>query len=512
MILVGELSLWVALLLAAWAAIVSFAGGIQARSDLIASGERGIHTALAMLLLASLGLWSALAAHDLSLAHVASFTAANLPLVYTLAAFWAGPAGALLLFALLLSACSAAVVFGNRGRNRALLPYVTGTLAIVLTFVVATLCLGVNPYERLDWSPLDGRGMSPLLQSAGMILHPATLYAGLAGTAVPFALGIAALLTRRLDGECLCVVRRWVIVTWIFLTIGIVTGMWWAYGQPDWGGEWTRDAVGNAAVYPWLVDTVLLYLLGARAERAAWRKWNVTLLLLAFPLALFSAFLARGGIISTAHSFARSPVGGWLAGLLVLAVAAATYLLLMRLPALNGGGEAGAAFPPAPRRLGVALVYAGIVVMLVALSVQAWRKDHSLTLPPGASGELRDPLGRTWRLTSQGVSQYNELNRSVLAAAIEVAESARSAEVVTSERRQYADSRGNPTFAPSTTAGILRTLEQDTYVTLVDVGEDESVRLRVGFHPVVVWVWMAGTIMVIGGMLLLVETATRRGE
>ena len=201
MILVGELALWVALLLATWAAIVSFAGGMQGRSDLIASGERGIRATLAMLLLASLGVWSALVAHDLSLAHVASFTAANLPLVYTLAAFWGGPAGALLLFALLLSVCAAAVTIGGRGRSKRSNPYVTGTLAIVLAVAVALLCLGVNPYERVEWGALDGRGMNPILQSTGMILHPPILYAGLACTAAPFALTSAALLARRLDGE-----------------------------------------------------------------------------------------------------------------------------------------------------------------------------------------------------------------------------------------------------------------------------------------------------------------------
>lgn len=512
MILVGELSLWVALLMATWAAIVSFAGGMQRRPELIASGERGIHAALGMLLLASLGLWTALVTHDLTLEHVASFSSANLPLVYTLAAFWDGPAGALLLFALLLAVCAALVVLGDRRRNHQLRPYVTGALATVLTLVVATLCLAVNPYERLDWAPLDGRGMNPLLQTAGMLLHPPSLYAGLAATAVPFAFGIAALLARRLDSEWLAAVRRWVVFAWIFLTLGIVTGMWWAYGQPDWAGEWTRDAVDNAALFPWLANTVLLYSLVARADRAAWRKWNVTLLLLAFPLALFSAFLARGGIVSTAHSFARSPVGGWLAGSLVLAVAAASYLLLMRLPGLHVVDKARAAAPRAALRLGVAFVCAGIVVMLVALAGQAWKKDYALTLTPAASGELRDPLGRTWRFTSQGVSQYNELNRSVLAAAVEVTRAGRSIGIITSERRQYADSRGNPTFEPSTTAGILRALEQDTYVTLVDVGEDERVRLRVGFHPVVVWVWIVASIMVIGGMLLLVETATRRDE
>lgn len=513
MILVGELSLWVALLLATWAAIVSFAGGMQGRSDLIASGERGIHAALAMLLLASIGLWTALAAHDLSFVHVASFTAANLPLVYTLAAFWGGPAGALLLFALLLSVCAATVVVGDRRRNRQSLSYVTGTLAIVLAFAVAVLCLRANPYARLDWGALDGRGMNPLLQSAGMILHPPTLYAGLACTAVPFALAIAGLLTRRLDGEWLAAARRWVVAGWLLLTIGIVLGMWWAYGQPDWDGEWTRDALGNAALFPWLVNTVLLHSLDAREGQNRRRRWNVVLLLSALPLALFSAFLARGGIISTAHSFARSPVTGWFAGFLMLAAAASTYLLLTRLHLLEAAEAAPSdASPRASRRSGIAVVYAGIGLMLVALAGQALREEHRLTLGPGATGEVRDAFGRTWRLTSQGVSQYNELNRSVVAAAVEVSRAGRSRGIVTSESRQYLDSRGAPTFEPATTAGILGGLEQDVYVTLAGVGDDEAVQLRVASNPLVLWVWIAGFILALGGARLLFETALRRSE
>jgi cytochrome c-type biogenesis protein CcmF len=512
LILVGELSLWVALLMAVWAATVSFAGGMQGRSDLIASGERGIHATLAMLLLASLGLWRALVTHDLSLEYVASFTSSNLPLLYTLAAFWGGPAGTLLLFTLLLSVCAAIVVLGGSPRDRGLLPYVTGTLAVVLAFALATLCLGVNPYERIDLDLLDGRGMNPLLQTAGMTVHPPSLYAGLAATAVPFAFGIAALLARRLDGDWLFAARRWVVGGWIFLTIGIVSGMWWAYGQPDWAGEWTRDAVDNAAVFPWLVDTALLYSLVARPERAASRKWSVVLLLLAFPLALFSAFLARGGIVSTAHSFVRSPGGGWLAGILVLLVAAATYLLLMRLPALHGDGEARAAARSARRWPGVALVSVGIVALLVALAGQAWRKDYAITLTPGASGEVRDPFGRAWQFTSQGVSQYNELNRSVVAAAVDVARAGRSIGILTTERRQYVDSRGNPTYEPATTAGMLGTPAQDVSLTLAEVGDDESVRLRVGFLPLVAWVWIGGLVSVLGGILLLVDAARRGYE
>ncbi|MGI8618219.1 MAG: cytochrome c biogenesis protein CcsA, partial [Gemmatimonadaceae bacterium] len=236
MILIGELSLWVALLMATWATTVSFAGGMQRRPDLVASGERGIYATLAMVVLASIGLWTALITHDFSFKYVASFTSANLPLVYTLSAFWGGQAGSLLFWALILAGYSAVAVYTNRDRNRALMPYVSGTLGFVLVFFLATLCLGANPYERLDWIPLDGRGMNPQLQNPGMAIHPPNLYLGFVGMTVPFAFAIAALITRRIDGDWLAAVRRWALVSWFFLTIGIVLGMWWAYVELGWGG------------------------------------------------------------------------------------------------------------------------------------------------------------------------------------------------------------------------------------------------------------------------------------
>ena len=508
--------------MATWAAIVSFAGGAQGRSDLVASGERGIYATLAMVVLASLGLWTALITHDFSFEYVASFTSANIPLIYTLSAFWGGPAGSLLFWALILAGCSAVAVFANRDRNRALMPYVTGTLAVVLTFILATLCLGASPYERLDWVPLDGRGMNPQLQNPGMTFHPPALYLGLAGTAIPFAFAIAALITRRLDGDWMSALRRWVLVSWLFLTIGIVLGMWWAYVEPSPGGHWTRDPVENAALFPWLINTVLLHSLIAQDNRGNARKWNVMLLLSAFLLSIFSAFLARGGIISLAHSFAQSPVGNWVAGFLILAAAACIYLVATRRPDLRSTAEpksmgSGETWWRASRstirhRVGAHIMHAGIIVMLVALAGPAFRSDHTVNLNPGESTELRDPFGRVWQFTSQGISQYNELNRRVVAAALEVTRGGKSMGIVTSERRQYVDSRGPPAFDPSIDAGILGSLTQDVRVVLVEVGANERVEMRVGFNPLVIWAWIAGAIMAIGGAVSLVGAAGRKDE
>ncbi len=155
MILVGELSLWVALLMAVWTATVSFAGGSLKRQDLIASAERGTYATFAMVVLASAGLWTAIFTHDFSFKYVASYTSANLPKAYLFTAFWGGQAGSMLFWVLILTFFSSIAVLTSRSRNRELMPYVIGTLAVIAIFFLATLCFGSNPYERLDWLPVE---------------------------------------------------------------------------------------------------------------------------------------------------------------------------------------------------------------------------------------------------------------------------------------------------------------------------------------------------------------------
>ncbi|HYN82951.1 MAG TPA: heme lyase CcmF/NrfE family subunit [Gemmatimonadaceae bacterium] len=656
MILVGELSLWVALLMAAWAATVSFAGGALARRDLVASGERAIYATLAMVVLASLGLWTALFAHDFSIKYVASFTSANLPKAYLFTAFWAGQAGSLLFWCLILAIYSALAIYTNKTRNRTLMPYVSGTLALVLIFFLATMCFGANPYERLDWIPPDGRGMNPQLQNPGMAIHPPNLYLGYVGTTIPFAFAIAALITRRLDTEWLAAVRRWALVAWFFNTTGILLGMWWAYVELGWGGYWAWDPVENASLLPWLVNTAFLHSIMVQEKRGMLRKWNVTLVVSTFLLSIFGTFITRSGIISSVHSFAQSPVGNWFAGFLLLGIVASAYLVTTRLKDMEAEAElesmvsreaaflynnlilVGIAFsvlwgtifpiiteavrgekitvgPPffnavniplglllllltgigpliawrrasvsnlqrqfaAPilagittpfillilgmrdvaaiiaysfaafvamtltqefykgvgarrrmyregvltafnrlvarnrRRYGGYIVHMGIVVIFAAFAGLAFKTEHDLTFKAGEAHELTDPWGQRWRFVSQGVSTYNVLNREVTAIALDVSRDGKPAGVMTSEKRQHVDSRGTPTFEPSTEVGIRGSFREDVYIVLAGVRGDESAELRVTFNPLVRWVWLGGILMVIGGLIVMWPQARRRG-
>ena len=175
MILVGELSLWIALLMCVWSATLSFAGGHLRRGDLVASGERGMYAASAFVALASIGLWTALLTSDFSVRYVASYTSVNLPFVYKFSAFWGGQAGSMLFWCLVLALYTALATWANRTQNRVMMPWVTGTNAIVLLFFVAATAIASNPFERLEWIPPDGRGLNPQLQNPAMAINASHL-------------------------------------------------------------------------------------------------------------------------------------------------------------------------------------------------------------------------------------------------------------------------------------------------------------------------------------------------
>jgi cytochrome c-type biogenesis protein CcmF len=363
-ILIGELSLWIALLMAAWSTTASFAGGALRRPELAKSGERAIYATWGFVVLASLGLWTALFTHDFSFKYVASYTSANLPKVYTLTAFWAGQSGSMLFWCLILSTYAALAVVSNRKTNRELMPWVAGTLAATMLFFLATLTLGANPYERLDWIPIDGRGMNPQLQNPGMAIHPPNLYMGYVATTVPFAFAVGALITRKLDNEWLAAVRRWALVSWFFLTVGITLGMWWAYVELGWGGYWAWDPVENSSLLPWLAGTAFLHSIMIQEKRGMLRKWNVVLVISTFLLAILGTFITRSGIIASVHSFAASPVGNWFAAFLGIALLASGYLVATRLTDLKSSATLESMVSRE-----AAFLYNNVVIVGIAFSV-----------------------------------------------------------------------------------------------------------------------------------------------
>jgi cytochrome c biogenesis factor len=507
-ILVGELALWVALLMAAWGAIVSFTGGRSGRRELITSGERALYATFACVVLATSGLLVALVASDFSFTYVASFTSANLPVAYRVTALWAGQAGSLLVWTLILSMYAAVVVVTNQRANRAHMPYVVGALSIVLLVLLAMMCLGASPYERRAEIPVDGRGMHPQLQSPGMAVHPPLLYLGYVATTIPHAFAIGALLVRRVDDGWVFAVRRWAAVCWFFLTIGIVAGMWWAYVEPGRGGEWALDPMENFSIVPWITTTGLLYALIVQQERGVLRRWSVVLAASSFLLVLLGAFIIHNGIIAGAHALAPSGMANWLAGFVVMSVAALAYLVATRLHDLplamhfDGALWREQSSSSTNRlRIGRYAVRVGGVVLAAAFVGLAFRTESDVSLGAGEETTLVDPYGRQWTFTSQGVSQFAQLNRRVVAVPLRAVRDGKPLGLVGTERRQYVDSRGVPTFEAATEPGIDYSLSQDVYVVLRGVARDRA-DLRIAFNPLAVWVWIGGAVVAIGGLLI----------
>ncbi len=397
MILIGELSLWVALLMAAWSTTVSYAGGALRRDDLTSSGVRGLYATFAMVLLASLGLWTALLSRDFSLEYVAGHISATMPTVYVFTAFWSGQAGSMLFWALILSMYGTLAIATSRSRNRELIPWATGTLSAILLFFIATTAFKANPFTRLDFIPADGRGMNPQLQNPGMALHPPNLYLGYVATAIPFAFAIAALFSRRLDAEWLGVVRRWTLLSWFFLTIGIVLGMWWAYVELGWGGYWAWDPVENSSFLPWLTNTAFLHSIMIQEKRGMLRKWNVVLVVVSFLLAIFGTFITRSGVIESVHSFAQSPVGPWFATFFFLATGITIYLVGTRLHDLEAKVELESMVSREAAFLYNNLVLCGIAFAVLWGTVfpilSEWVRGTKITVGPPFFNTVNVPLG-----------------------------------------------------------------------------------------------------------------------
>jgi cytochrome c-type biogenesis protein CcmF len=337
MTLLGQFGLWVALLVGGWTVAVSFAGSWQHRPALAEAVRRAPWVIAAALWVAAISLWVGLFRHDFSIEYVYSYTSRNLPTYFLISAFWAGQKGSLLFWALVLSSFAALTQGITAERHRGLLPYVAGcTSAVVVFFVAVMLFSGSgNPFERLPFAPADGRGLNPQLQHPGMVFHPPMLYLGYISLTIPAAFAVAALLSRRLEAGWIHAMRKWALLSWTFLSIGITLGMWWAYLELGWGGYWSWDPVENASLLPWLTNTAFLHSVMIQEKRGMLKRWNIGLVLGSFLLSIFGTFITRSGVIASVHSFTQSAVGYFFLGFLVLVAVFGFTLLYTRWPALE---------------------------------------------------------------------------------------------------------------------------------------------------------------------------------
>ena len=211
-----------------------------------------------------------------------------------------------------------------------------GVTSAVVAFFVSVMLFGSNPFERLPFTPADGRGLNPQLQNVGMVIHPPMLYLGYISITIPFAFAMAALLSRRLDTGWIQAIRKWTLVSWLFLSIGITLGMWWAYVELGWGGYWAWDPVENASFLPWLTMTAFLHSVMIQEKRGMLKRWNLGLIIGTFLLSIFGTFITRSGVIASVHSFTQSNVGYFFLGVpLVVAAVLSFTLLYTRWPLLE---------------------------------------------------------------------------------------------------------------------------------------------------------------------------------
>ncbi len=272
---------------------------------------------------------------DFSVKYIASHSNTHLPYYFKISAVWGGHEGSLLLWVFSLTAWSMAVAKFSKGIDEAFIARVLSVLGMVAVGFMFFTLLTSNPFERL-WPvvPQEGRDLNPLLQDVGLIIHPPMLYLGYVGFAVSFAFAIAALMCGKLDAAWARWARPWVVGAWIFLTLGIAIGSWWAYYELGWGGWWFWDPVENASFMPWLVGTALLHSLAVTEKRGTFRNWTVLLAIFAFSLSLLGTFLVRSGVITSVHSFAADPTRGIFI-LLLLALAIGGSLTLFAFRASN---------------------------------------------------------------------------------------------------------------------------------------------------------------------------------
>ncbi len=279
---------------------------------------------------------------DFSVANVAQNSNSLLPWYYRVTATWGSHEGSMLLWVLMLTGWTAAVALFSRQLPDVLVSRVLIVLSGITAVFIAFTVLTSNPFERILPAPNEGRDLNPLLQDPGMIFHPPLLYMGYVGFAVVFAFAIAALWGGRLDSTWARWSRPWTIVAWIFLTLGIALGSFWAYYELGWGGWWFWDPVENASFMPWLVGTALIHSLAVTEKRAAFKAWTVLLAIAAFSLSLLGTFLVRSGVLTSVHAFATDPKRGvFILAFLVAIIGGSLTLYALRAPKVNDGGRFG---------------------------------------------------------------------------------------------------------------------------------------------------------------------------
>lgn len=337
---IGNFSLILALLLAAIQGTLPIIGAARGIPSWIALARPVVQGQFVFVLIAFLCLAYSFVSSDFSVLNVAKNSNTELPFQYRLAATWGSHEGSLLLWVLMLAGWSVAVSVFSKQLPDDIVARVLGVLGLVSIGFYLFMLITSNPFDRLLPAALEGSDLNPLLQDAGMVVHPPMLYMGYVGFSIAFAFAIAALLSGKLDATWARWSRPWTIVAWVFLTVGIMLGSWWAYYELGWGGWWFWDPVENASFMPWLVGTALVHSLAVTEKRGSFKSWTVLLAISAFALSLLGTFLVRSGVLTSVHAFATDPARGvFILIFLVVVISCSLVLFAWRAPKVGLGGK-----------------------------------------------------------------------------------------------------------------------------------------------------------------------------
>ncbi len=304
--LLGYYSLYAGFFFSVLWILLAAVGVFNKDERFVEAGVRAQHATFALVIFASLALVYALLSRDFSIDYVARYSSSRLSVFYTLTAFWAGMEGSLLFWTLILSIFLFLMLRENRKYKDNVSQWISLYGGMVFLFFITMTTFLSNPLTKNPFTPADGRGLNPLLQNISMAIHPVTLYLGYVGFAVPFVYAMAALTTGNLGVDWLRRAKKWTLLSWIFLTLGIFLGGRWAYVELGWGGYWAWDPVENASFIPWLTGTALLHSMILQETRGILKRWNFILVILTFALTIMGTFITRSGIVSSVHAFGSS--------------------------------------------------------------------------------------------------------------------------------------------------------------------------------------------------------------
>jgi len=348
----GHFAFVLSVLVAAFQTFVPAYGAWCRDPRLMESARAAAFTQFVLILIAFAALMYAYVVSDFSVANVAANSHSTKPLIYRISGVWGNHEGSMLLWVLILALFGAMVAFFGSNLPdslRANVLAVQGSIGLAFgLFILFT----TNPFDRLDPAPFDGRGLNPILQDPALAFHPPFLYTGYVGFSMAFSFAMAALIEGRIDAAWARWVRPWTLAAWMFLTVGIAMGSWWAYYELGWGGWWFWDPVENASFMPWLAGTALLHSALVMEKREALKVWTILLAILTFSLALIGTFLVRSGVLTSVHAFAVDPARGVvILGIMTLFIGGALTLFALRASELRQGGL----FSPISREGGLVL-------------------------------------------------------------------------------------------------------------------------------------------------------------